>query len=109
MNKREINQKEKNKARMLLYIANFCIIIITFAVYIFNTHYSEDSFEAMLDIGALARTNLRNGRIIHYLLYAFFDRINFNILVHQRVTQIILTLVLSYGVATLTEAFGKIA
>lgn len=91
-----------------LFLINILIIVLAYSVYIFTLHYSEDSFEALLDIGALANTNLRNGRIIHYFLYTFFDYIHFNILEHQCITQLILSIVLSYGVTSLTLRFKRL-
>lgn len=86
-------------------LGNLLILVIAHAVYIFNTHYSEDSFEAMLNIGALANTNLRNGRVLHYLLYAFLNAVGFNILEHQRLTQILMTLVLTVGITVMAYRF----
>lgn len=96
-----MERERKNK----IFLLNFFTIIYTYGIYIFNNHYSEDSFEAMRDIGALANTNLRNGRIIHYFLYKFLNLINFNILNHQKIIQLVLTLVISIGISVLAIEF----
>lgn len=97
----------KRKEKIILYGSNFVTIMLAYSVYIFNRHYSEDSFEAMLNIGALANTNLRNGRFLHYFLYSFFDLIDFNILNYQTIMQMILTVVITIGISRLAICFMK--
>lgn len=95
------------KTKLYLFLSNLLMIIGTYSVYIFNNHYSEDSFEAMRDIGALATVNLRNGRLVHFFLYKFFDLINFNILSYQKIIQLIITLVIAIGISAVAICFYK--
>lgn len=97
---------EKNSSRV--FGLNLLAIISAFSVYIFNRHYSSDSFEAMLDISNLASTNFRNGRIIHGILYNFFSKCNFNILEQQLGLQLLLSIVVSYGVTKLTFKYCEL-
>lgn len=114
MNAEKVHKEEKSMSRIstkykiYLYIANLGIIISTYLVYIANRHHSIDSYEAFLDIGALARTNLRNGRFIHYLIYFLLDKLSINILEQQMFVQLLLSVVIAIGITMITLRFVKL-
>lgn len=91
--------------KRLIFIANLGIILLVFAVYIFNRHHSADTFDSILDIRRVAETNLQNGRVVHYLLYSGLSRLDINILEKQMLIQIILSTTLAFGVTSLTVVF----
>lgn len=89
----------KNHAKSLRWLGMvlvcFGAIVVTYWSYINNMHFSSDTFNAILDPYSIAKTNLRNGRIIHFLFYSLIESTGLNILAHERLIQLILAITCS--------------
>lgn len=90
------------------FLINLIIITFAYGIYLCNIYYSNDYFNSVLYLKDVANTNLNNGRFVHYFIYSFFDRINFNILDCQVLTKPVLTLSVALGTTWLLASFTKI-
>lgn len=93
----------KNRRWFGLSLICFGAIVATYWVYINNMHFSSDTFNAILDPNSVAETNLRNGRILHFLFYSLLGCTGINILAHERIIQLVLAAVCSICVTAIAN------